>query len=373
MSSSSCRELDSRLRSQRTGSRSLKLAWRRESRRKKEKKSPRHALSLPDAVNDVAIVTVVQASVLVDAWRRVVGWWHTCMGEKKGRRQLGGQRTASLAWETSAARDRKWHNNRGAGAPVRPYAYRPSSACACRADPVHASDPADRSASQRPLLPRVWFPSGLLVAAEHPRFARPPLASALALPAPTRPELCSPCESATMSASTSTASSSRSPRRRSPLARAARAALALAVASTAISAVNAAMYEPPAGQVMLGFWFDPADRESGPVTRPAAAASRAIARASPVTEDGRATGATRVARSARAETAMKYRVCRSDTPIATCFGRCVAQRGRGHVAADAGFTGLPDPGVEEPGPARRLGLWLRRSRASARHISNTYD
>ncbi|GAA5861372.1 hypothetical protein JCM3774_000227 [Rhodotorula dairenensis] len=62
-----------------------------------------------------------------------------------------------------------------------------------------------------------------------------------------------------MFASTSTTLSSRSPRRRSPLARAARTALALAVAGTAISAVNAAMYEPPAGQVMLGFWFDPAD------------------------------------------------------------------------------------------------------------------
>ncbi|GAA5955194.1 hypothetical protein JCM8115_001879 [Rhodotorula mucilaginosa] len=65
-----------------------------------------------------------------------------------------------------------------------------------------------------------------------------------------------------MFASTSTAAPSRpsrSPRRRSPLARAARTALALAVAGTAISAVNGAMYEPPEGQVMLGFWFDPAN------------------------------------------------------------------------------------------------------------------
>ncbi|POY71229.1 hypothetical protein BMF94_5541 [Rhodotorula taiwanensis] len=64
-----------------------------------------------------------------------------------------------------------------------------------------------------------------------------------------------------MFASTSTATPSRparSPRRRSPLARAAQTALALAVAGSAVTAVQGAMFEPPAGQVMLGFWFDPA-------------------------------------------------------------------------------------------------------------------
>lgn len=52
------------------------------------------------------------------------------------------------------------------------------------------------------------------------------------------------------------------------MARAARAALALAVAGTAVSAVNGAMYEPPEGQVMLGFWFDPANRKSAAALRP---------------------------------------------------------------------------------------------------------
>lgn len=81
-----------------------------------------------------------------------------------------------------------------------------------------------------------------------------------------------------MFASTSTAAPSRpsrSPRRRSPLARAARTALALAVAGTAISAVNGAMYEPPEGQVMLGFWFDPANRKSPAALRPPLSSSRA--------------------------------------------------------------------------------------------------
>ena len=64
------------------------------------------------------------------------------------------------------------------------------------------------------------------------------------------------------------------------MARAARAALALAVAGTAVSAVNGAMYEPPEGQVMLGFWFDPANRKS------AAALRAPIDHASPSPEDG---------------------------------------------------------------------------------------
>lgn len=147
------------------------------------------------------------------------------------------------------------------------------AACACPADPVHEPDLADRSTVQRSSCVCASRLLAARVAAEHP-LRRPPLSAALA----SRPADLQEQRAVPMFASTSTAAPSRpsrSPRRRSPLARAARTALALAVAGTAISAVNGAMYEPPEGQVMLGFWFDPANRKSAAALRPPLSSSRA--------------------------------------------------------------------------------------------------
>jgi hypothetical protein len=219
------------------------------------------------------------------------------------------------------------------------------AACACPADPAHEPDLADRSTAPRSSRA---CPSRLLAArlsaAEHPFADRlfPPLSPRVSLTCRSSPHYA-------MFASTSTAAPSRpsrSPRRRSPLARAARTALALAVAGTAISAVNGAMYEPPEGQVMLGFWFDPANRKSA---RSAAPSSR-VSRACPSTthrrhrKTERATGRRTASRSfARVMVQAALAYSASSSSLSTVMAlHARSPRQRAQAPTNAGFTGVPD-------------------------------